>query len=196
MYPYDTGVMRLEFKSADERLDERFRVAEPRMCADSLMRKVVDEWISRFNIQRMFSRFRLTKSDDHQMSSSNGRLFLSLSQPLSFPLSPSLFVSPFKPSRDWSKAHAVASSRTRPSLYNCNFSFRERDYIGVSSYAYVFLGTICAGYIFTFKCILHRYEKRILWNNQRISFQVKNKHLYFNYFCAYHRFAIFCLFSY
>lgn len=116
MYPYDTSVMRSEFKSPNERLDERFRVVEPRMCADSLMRKVVDKWISRFNIRRMFSRFRLTKSDDHQMPSSNGRLFLL-----------SISVLPFK-SIARLKAHAVASSATPPTLYNCNFNFRERDY--------------------------------------------------------------------
>lgn len=144
IYPSDTGVMRSEFKPPNERLDKRFRVVEPRMYADSLMRKVVDEWISRFNIRRMFSRFRLTKSDDHQ------RLF-SLSSSLSVSVTLCLCLSRY------SNLRAIDRNYTRihPSLYNCNFSFRERDHVGVSSYAYVFSSTIYMLVHLTFKCILY-----------------------------------------
>jgi len=125
------------------------------MCGGSLMRKVVDDWISRFNIRRMFSRFRLTKSDDHQMfpRTDSG---LSLSLFLSHTLL--LF---FLHAVDWSKTRLLTSSRTCSSLYNCNFNFRERDYVGVASYICVLANNTCSEHL-TFKCVLDQGEVCIL----------------------------------
>ncbi|KAH0956850.1 hypothetical protein HN011_012015 [Eciton burchellii] len=86
------------------------------------MRKVVDDRISRFNILEMFSRFRLTKSDDHQMfPRTDGRWWSS-------PRSSDCF-SLYSPSFDSSIDPRLTptSSTTRQSSYNHSFNFRERN---------------------------------------------------------------------
>lgn len=125
--------------------DGRFGVAVARMCAGLINAEGRRrEWTSRFNILRMFPRFRLTKSDNRRcflerMTGSFVFFVFSLSPSL-----PSLLLTLLEPSRERAIDRSVGDTRGRDVIQKLvevaqlQFQLGRTRAITVSSCAHVF----------------------------------------------------------